>query len=96
MKHPHISRYPREIQVGGEVYEVRFVTRIGRSRRVLGTCDPATHIIRIRTGQSPPETLKTFLHEVLHAIEFSYSIPIPHNLIYKLEHCLYQLLVDNF
>lgn len=96
MKHPHISRYPREIRIGDDVYKVKFVTRIGPSRKILGLCDPANHTIRIRTGQSPEETLKTFIHEILHAIEFSREVKLSHELVYQLEQCLYDVLVDNF
>ena len=94
-----LKDYPREIQVGEALWEVRFVRQLEESdpaRITWGLCDPSDQIIYIRLGQSQGERLKTFLHELLHAIEYEYKITMPHRLIHKLEDPLARFLMDNY
>lgn len=43
----------------------------------------------------PEETTETFIHEVFHAIEFEWKLPIPHKLIYRLEKIVTQIFKWN-
>jgi hypothetical protein len=87
--------YPKTLNIGDEVYTVKFVRKF-KDRRTVGECDSSAKEIRIKTGQGPSETLKTFLHEVMHALfEFEHDVNIPHKLIYKLEAPISQFLRDN-
>lgn len=92
-----LKDFPREVEVGDDVWAVRFVRRVpGHPDHILGLCDPSEHTLFIRLGQSPADRFETFLHEVLHAIEESYGFRIPHRLIYRLERPIARLLFDNF
>lgn len=87
--------YPREIMVGEDLWAVRFVRRLPEDSQ-LGLCDPSEQTIYIRLGQTQEERLKTFLHELLHAIEYEYKIVMPHRLIHRLEDPLARFLIDNY
>lgn len=87
--------YPKTLNIGNEVYRVRFVRRFD-DRSTLGECDPSEKEIRIRLGQSHNERFKTFLHEILHALEFELDLKITHRQIEQLEEPLAQFLSDNF
>lgn len=85
--------YPKEVHIKTEVYRVKFVRKL--SGNVVGECDPSEKEIRILCGQGPEDTLKTFCHEILHAIEMEYEIDVAHKLIYALEDPIYHFLRDN-
>lgn len=95
MKLPEISQYPKTINIGHEEYAIRFVNIIDRDPKTLGSCD-SSGIIRIKRGQSKAETFKTLIHEVMHAIEYTYELKIDHQLIHKLEGPIVDLLMTNF
>jgi hypothetical protein len=61
----------------------------------VGLCDEARREILIKSGMSSDETLKTLLHELLHAMEFEYSIKIPHEAIYQYEEALFDFFCAN-
>ncbi len=92
MRVPEIKDYPKELHIGGDTYKIVFAKNIGFS----GDCDQGKHRIRIKAGMSKNETFRTFLHEALHAIEFSIPVKIKHKTVYKLEEAIFNLLVDNF
>lgn len=88
------SEYPKTLHVGTEIYTVKFVRKLPNT--TVGECDPEAKEIRILCGQSREETLKTFIHEIIHAlVEFEHDIEIKHKLVYALEGPLYQFLRDN-
>jgi hypothetical protein len=95
MQLPQIRKYPREVRVKDETYQVKFVRKIKGERSTLGECDPESRTIRIKLGQSLAETFATFIHEVLHAIEFEYEIKISHRAIYLYEKGIADLLLAN-
>lgn len=92
MRVPKIKDYPKELFLKGDCYKVVFVKNL----KNLGEVDPSSHTLRIRAGMSRNETFKTFIHEVLHIIEFSWPLPIPHKLVYNLEEAIFSFLLDNF
>lgn len=83
--------FPREIHLGDDVWRVVFKRAIPPedddhpANPTLGLTDPSTHTISIAMGQTAFERLRTFVHELFHAIEYSYNIRISHWLIYRLE-----------
>lgn len=89
---PKQKAYPKVLHVRGDTYKIRFV----KGLKNLGETDAGTMIIRIRAGMSRAETFKTFLHEALHAIEFSTPIKIKHKMVYELEDAIFSLILDNF
>lgn len=77
--------FPREIEVGDDIWEVRFCRRVpDEGEETVGLCDPSDYLIWIKQGLSPRDRMETFIHEVLHAIEFSHDIDIPHRLVYAI------------
>lgn len=62
----------------------------------LGECDMSNKEIRIRAGLSKRESLKTLIHETLHAYEREYKLKLPHVLVYGLERAIFATLRDNF
>jgi hypothetical protein len=44
----------------------------------------------------PSTTLKTFIHECIHMIEFTEGFNLPHKTVYLMEKAIYKLLTDNF
>lgn len=89
---PPQNKYPKKIYVRDEVYKVVFCKRL----KDFGETDPVKRIIRIKHGMSRREIFSTFLHEVLHAIEFEHDLIIRHSLVYQLEKGIFEVLVDNF
>lgn len=89
---PLPAKYPKKIYVGMEIYRVIFTDKIN----CFGETDPEKRTIKLKKGMSPRSTLTTFIHELLHAIEFESDIKIKHKQIYELEAGIFELLVDNF
>lgn len=89
--------FPREFYVGDGLWTLRFVRRLDDDpgRITWGLTDPSDKVIYIRMGQTAKGRLETFVHELLHAVEYEYEIEIPHALIYKLEGPLVRLILDN-
>lgn len=97
MKLPAAKDYPKFVNVHDEKYEIRMVTRIpGADKDQYGECDDGAKIIHIRKNQSPMGLFRTFLHEVLHAIECEYRLKLKHEQVDSLEVALTALIVDNF
>lgn len=91
-------KLPKSIKVGDEIYQIKFrkLIRCGLGPGVVGLTDPNDRIIYLKRGQTSSELMTTFIHEILHAINFEYEIKIKHKLIYNLEGCIYQVIIDNF
>lgn len=89
---PEQKNYPKKVFVTNEYYRIQFCKRM----KDFGLTDPVKLVIKIKAGMSKRETFCTFIHELIHAIEFSHNIKIKHKTVYKLERALFELLVDNF
>jgi hypothetical protein len=94
--------FPREIRVRDATYKVRFVRCITEAgddprsrRRTIGLCCPERRTIWIVQGLKPADRFDTYTHELMHALEFEWGLPIPHALIRKLELPIRRLIVDN-
>lgn len=88
-------KYPKTIEVGRDIYKIKFVKKF-KDGVTLGETDPEKLEIRILKGMSKRETLSCFIHEVIHALEFSHEIGIKHKLVYQLERAALELILDNF
>jgi hypothetical protein len=93
-------RIPRKILVKDAVYEVKFVRQLPEVKdrfkgTTIGVTCPDTQTILLKQGLSKEDRVRIFFHELLHAIEFEYGVPIAHKLIYRLEGPLAQVIVDN-
>lgn len=92
MRVPTAKQYPKKLSYGSETYKVRFVKKLNN----VGETDGIEKEIRIRADMSDTETLRTFIHEVLHLLEFEHPIKIKHKTVYKLEVAIFNFLLDNF
>lgn len=89
------SQYPKQLHIGSEIYTVKFVRKLDAN--VVGECDPEAKEIRILCGQGPEKTLKTFIHELCHAVfEFEHDLEVKHKFIYAMEEPIFRLIRDNF
>ena len=92
MKKPKIPPY---IKIKNKVvYEVVWLDGF-KDSEVLGECRFDSKQIALKTGISERETYKTFIHEVLHAVEFERGVKLPHKAVYQLEDALFYILFHN-
>jgi Zn-dependent peptidase ImmA (M78 family) len=96
MKLPIRSKYPKEVTIGEATYKIRFVSTIQKDNNTLGLCDTSDYVIYIKRGLTPSETIYTFIHEVLHAIEAEYDVDLAHKHIYALERGIGDFFMTNF
>lgn len=60
-----------------------------------GLCDEGKKLIYICKGMGKLRTFEVFIHELFHAVEFTWRLPIPHALIHKLETPIVKLCLLN-
>lgn len=88
--------FPRCLQIRDNLWEVRFVRRCpNEPEDTLGLCDPGEQVLYIRLRQTPMERMKTFIHELAHALAYEWGIKENHDIIHKLEEPLLRLFLDN-
>jgi hypothetical protein len=92
---PNKRDYPKEIVYDGEVYKVKWVRKFEDPDQ-LGECCSSEKVIRLRLGRPKFETFETFLHEILHLIEFEHPIDIKHSHVYKMSEALAKMFIENF
>ncbi len=96
------TKYPSQLRVGDRNYRVNFVKSIRKCKlpvgkgATVGLHDPNRIEILIKAGMSEDDTLKTLLHELVHAIEYEYEIKISHSGVYKFEEALFDFICANF
>lgn len=116
---PGPRKYPKHLTIRGEHWEVKFARNLDKradassdESPILGLCEPDTKTIWIKLGQSKIDTLKTFVHEIVHAIEDEHGFTIPHgetikdkttgkerrlpDIVDKLERGITDVLLNNF
>lgn len=91
MNLPNQKQYPKEVFLRDIKYKILFV----KGLKDIGQTDPNKRVIRIRAGMSKNETFKTFIHEILHFLEFEHPVNLKHKIIYQLEEAIFALLSDN-
>ena len=93
---PSMKKYPKEIVIGEHVWKVKFVNR--PLKWGAGQCSsrPRQILINMKANSNKYELFRTFIHEVLHAIEFEHEKRINHKTIYFLETAIADLLLRNF
>lgn len=90
-----IPKIPARIKIKNKVvYEIVWVDSFVNPK-VLGETRPWVRQIALKKGASERELFKTFVHEVIHAMEIEREIKIPHKAIYQLEDAVFYLLFHN-
>lgn len=93
-------KIPHKIEIKpGIVYYVNYVKRFDDPNQT-GYClghdsEVGCRTIWLKIGLPKKIMIKTFIHEVLHAIDFEWGIKIPHKLIDALEGPLFYLFSKN-
>lgn len=91
----NFPKIPARLKIKNRVtYEIVWVDSFA-DPDVLGECRFDSKQIAIKSGQSERELFKTFVHEVLHAVEFERGIKMPHKTVYQLEDAVFYLLFHN-
>ena len=88
--------YPKEIFFYDKTYDVKLLKTLADKWGASGVCDSGNKSIRMQRGMSKEEMLSTFIHELIHVIEFELPMKISHKTVHKLEAGLYELIVRNF
>ena len=84
-------KIPAKVRLTGKVaYEVVWTDGLGKD--TCGECRYDSKQIILKNGLSQRLTTQTFIHEVLHAVEFEYGIPIPHTIVTQLDEALERVL----
>jgi len=89
------KRINNRIQITRKIfYEVLYIEDF-RGGETLGEMRPDTKQIVIKSGQSPKNTVVTYIHELLHAISEEYEVQLTETQILKLERAIYYILKEN-
>jgi len=85
-------KLPEKVRITyGTSYKVEMVEALDKPT-IMGDCDPDLHLIRICSTLSERQILVTFIHELLHALQFEYGIKIAHSSIDQLDEAIERLL----
>jgi hypothetical protein len=83
------------LRILGRDYEIKYVPPSGFSHMELGLCDNKTQTISIATDQTPIEATDTFLHEVIHAIDWIIGLELSEHQVRHLAATLVGVIQDN-
>lgn len=86
-------KFPHKVRLTPDTsYEVVWVDKLEKmgSAELLGECRYEHKQIALVKDEA--QILETFIHELLHAVDFEYGIGIPHKTIYQLEEALARVL----
>lgn len=87
---------PSSVRIKAKIrYEIVYQDEIKSDPTCLGMCCDKKRTIYLKIKQSETSMKKSFIHELLHAMEFEYKIKIPHESIYGLEIAIYNFLILN-
>ena len=86
------KRIPTQIKIKDQLFEIVWSTEIINDKHIMGMTrfDPNQIIIKI--GQSPKETVHTYIHEVVHAIDYVYDIDLTEEQVLAIESSLSVIL----
>lgn len=89
------DQIPHQIQLNAKsLYEILWVDNFSDGK-TLGEMRPDVKQIVIKTGQTPKNTVITYLHEVIHSISNEFDIGLTENQVLKCEKAIYYLLKKN-
>ena len=91
MAKPKVKIPPRVRVTAKRDYEVLFVDDF-KDGKTLGECRYDPPQIVIKTGQSDRETIKTFIHEMVHAIDAETGVGLTETQVRKLEEGIYRAM----
>lgn len=97
MNPPPMRSYPKSIYVGHREWRVVFKPNVGMTgkRHNWGLCNNEEKTIYIKTKLDGYNRFVTFVHEVIHAVEYEYGFDIPHKLVECMDVGIANLLLVN-
>ena len=86
---------PKVVLIGQA--RVKYKVVMVKDKKWAGKCSSKKRKIYLckELNRSNEELLSTFIHELLHAIEFESHIPVKHRVIYQFEAGLLQFMLNN-
>lgn len=90
-----IKLIPTEVRITPKIkYEIVWIKEFVNDSKQMGECrrDELTRQIVISESQPKGEVFKTFLHEVLHAIDLENDINLTESQVRKLENGIFRVL----
>jgi hypothetical protein len=92
-------KIPESVKVGPFTYTVEFVDDLAddadRNRKLYGQCRYGDQKILISRGTNPDSNLATFLHELIHAIDFTMQAGLKEKQVDRVAVGLTMVLRDN-
>ena len=93
-------KLPRTVQIGAYTWKVKIIKKFPvlkkePGREQTGMCDSASLTLYIKKGLREVDVRITFIHECMHAIEYSYDMYVGEKKIRKLDNYLICLIQDN-
>ncbi len=83
------------LRILGRDYRVLYVPPTGLTHAESGLCDNKTQTLTIATDQTPIEAADTFLHEVVHAIDWIIGLELSEHQVRHLSATLIGVFQDN-
>jgi hypothetical protein len=84
---------PNSVRITPKVtYEVLFSDEISSGPDIMGEMRPVEKQIIIKNGQSNTELVKTFIHELIHALSDENDVGMTETQVRKMETAVYKFL----
>lgn len=91
-----VANLPNSIRITKSIsYELVFIDNFPDNIKTLGECRFEAKQIVINKNQSNTETLKTILHEILHAVALENDITLSESQVVGLEEGLFRVIKLN-
>jgi hypothetical protein len=96
MRENFVMKIPSKVRIKrGVYYKIVWQEIIADDQSCMGICVKEDRTITLKLGMSNSDTAKTFIHELIHAIEFTYEEPIPHRVVETLDEAIFKVLKLN-
>ena len=94
VKKEWLSNRPKQIKIGWRPISISWESNITAEdgSDCYGLYDHENKVIRIDESLTGTLLLATIVHEVAHAIEYEYHLPIPHYVIHWIDNVMAQAL----
>ena len=87
---------PDYVEIGGHPYKVSREKNLVRNRGESGNSCGNAQTIVLDTELTPDMFESTFIHEVLHQLDYVYNIGLEHKQVYQLEAAIFAFIKANF
>lgn len=88
-------KIPGKVKIGGLIFSVERIKNLVRDYNSFGESCGNSQEIRLDADMSEQLTESTFIHEVLHMLDFVYCIRMEHDQVRQLESAILAFIKDN-